>query len=294
LKPLNLQQQSTEFLRKNAKTLKPAQEVAVIVFSALLVAAGLNLFLIPNQLLSGGISGLASIIGYLTGWNISLIYFVLNVPLIIWGWKAVGRRYIVLSCISVVATTWFMAVIPVISVTHDSTLGAVAGGIISAIGIGFSLRVGGSTGGFDIVGSIITRKYDLPIGNILFVLNGLVFIALGFYKTWDLALYSLLSTFIKGKVVDTIHVGHIKVTCFIITKEKDRMLAELRKLHHGITCMDSQGGYSQIGNATLMTVTTRYELAAVRKAVITTDPQAFMNVVQSTEIVGRFARGHLK
>ncbi|ANS77157.1 hypothetical protein AWM70_08645 [Paenibacillus yonginensis] len=274
--------------------MRPAQEVAVILFSALLVAAGLNLFLIPHQLLSGGISGVASIIGYLTGWNISLVYFVLNVPLILWGWKAVGRRYIVLSCISVVATTWFMAIIPVVSVTHDPTLGAVAGGIISAIGIGFSLRVGGSTGGFDIVGSIITRKYDLPIGNILFVLNGLVFIVLGFYKTWDLALYSLLSTFVKGKVVDSIHVGHIKVTCFIITKERERMLAELRKLHHGITCMDSQGGYSKVGNSTLMTVTTRYELAAVRKAVITTDPHAFMNVVQSTEIVGRFSRGHSK
>ncbi|WP_229752521.1 YitT family protein [Paenibacillus physcomitrellae] len=284
----------SEYLKKKSATLRPVQEVAVILFSALLVAAGLNLFLIPHQLLSGGISGVASIIGYLTGWNISIVYFVLNVPLILWGWKAVGRRYIVLSCISVVATTWFMAIIPIVSVTHDPTLGAVAGGIISAIGIGFSLRVGGSTGGFDIVGSIITRKYDLPIGNILFVLNGLVFIVLGFYKTWDLALYSLLSTFVKGKVVDVIHVGHIKVTCFIITKEKDRMLAELRKLHHGITCMDSQGGYSQVGNSTLMTVTTRYELAAVRKAVITTDPHAFMNVVQSTEIVGRFARGHSK
>nr|WP_237167909.1 YitT family protein [Paenibacillus yonginensis] len=284
----------SEYLKKKSATLRPAQEVAVILFSALLVAAGLNLFLIPHQLLSGGISGVASIIGYLTGWNISLVYFVLNVPLILWGWKAVGRRYIVLSCISVVATTWFMAIIPVVSVTHDPTLGAVAGGIISAIGIGFSLRVGGSTGGFDIVGSIITRKYDLPIGNILFVLNGLVFIVLGFYKTWDLALYSLLSTFVKGKVVDSIHVGHIKVTCFIITKERERMLAELRKLHHGITCMDSQGGYSKVGNSTLMTVTTRYELAAVRKAVITTDPHAFMNVVQSTEIVGRFSRGHSK
>ncbi|WP_203232086.1 YitT family protein [Paenibacillus pinistramenti] len=287
-------QGSSEFIKRKTAPLKPAQEVVIILLSALLVAAGLNLFLIPHQLLSGGIAGVASIIGYLTGWNISIVYFVLNVPLIIWGWKAVGRRYIVLSLISVVATTWFMAVIPVVNITHDPTLGAVAGGIISAIGIGFSLRVGGSTGGFDIVGSIITRKYDLPIGNILFVLNGLVFIVLGFYKNWDLALYSLLSTFIKGKVVDSIHVGHIKVTCFIITREKDRMLTELRKLHHGITCIDSQGGYSQVGNATLMTVTTRYELAAVRKAVLTTDPHAFMNVVQSTEIVGRFARGHMK
>ncbi len=271
-------------------SLKPAQEVGVILLSALLVAAGLNLFLIPHQLLSGGLTGVASIIGYITGWNISIVYFLLNVPLIIWGWKAVGRRYIVYSCISVVGTTWFMALIPVIQVTKDPILAAVFGGIISAGGIGFSLRVGGSTGGFDILGSIVTRRRDVAMGNVLFIFNGIVILALGFFRSWDLALYSMLSTFVKGKVVDMIHIGHIKVTCFIITKEKEKMLCQLRKLHHGITCIHSEGGYSEQENYTLMTVTTRYELAAVRKTVVQTDPRAFMNVVQSAEIVGRFAR----
>lgn len=271
-------------------SLKPAEEVGIILLSALLVAAGVNLFLIPHQLLSGGVIGVASIIGYLTGWNISILYFFINVPLIIWGWKSVGRRYIILSCISVVSTTWFMTIIPQVQVTKDPILGAVFGGIISAAGIGYSLRVGGSTGGFDIVGSIVTRKRDVPMGNILFILNGVVILALGFYKSWDLALYSMLSTYVKGKVVDMIHVGHIKVTCFIVTKKKEQMLCQLRKLHHGITCVHTEGGYSEEENHMLMTVTTRYELAAVRKTVAETDNQAFMNVVQSTEILGRFSR----
>ncbi|GGH31896.1 YitT family protein [Paenibacillus segetis] len=271
-------------------SLKPAEEVAIILISSLLVAAGVNLFLIPHQLLSGGVTGVASIVGYLTNWNISILYFIINVPLIIWGWKSVGRRYIILSCISVVSTSWFMSIIPQVQVTKDPILGAVFGGIISAAGIGYSLRVGGSTGGFDIVGSIVTRRRDVPMGNILFILNGAVILALGFYKSWDLALYSMLSTFVKGKVVDMIHVGHIKVTCFIVTKKKDQMLCQLRKLHHGITCVHSEGGYSEEENHMLMTVTTRYELAAVRKTVAETDNQAFMNVVQSTEILGRFSR----
>ncbi|WP_334074417.1 MULTISPECIES: YitT family protein [Paenibacillus] len=282
------------FMSKPLKTsLKPMQEVGVIIISALLVAAGLNLFLIPHQLLSGGVTGVASIIGYITGWNISYVFFLLNIPLIIWGWKSVGRRYIVLSCISVIATTWFMELIPVIKITKDPILASVFGGIISAAGIGFSLRVGGSTGGFDILGSIVTRTRDVPMGNILFLMNGAVILALGFFQSWDLALYSMLSTFVKGKVVDMIHVGHIKVTCFIITKHKDQMLCQLRKLHHGITCIHSEGGYSEQENYTLMTVTTRYELASVRKTVLQTDPQAFINVVQSTEIVGRFSRPKL-
>ncbi|MFU1796514.1 YitT family protein [Paenibacillus azoreducens] len=288
------QNQHLPFISNPIKSIfKPMQEVGVILFSSLLVAAGLNLFLIPHQLLSGGVTGVASIIGYITGWNISIVYFLLNVPLIFWGWKAIGRRYIVLSCVSVVSTTWFMALIPVIRVTKDPILAAVFGGIISAAGIGYSLRVGGSTGGFDILGSIVTRKRDVPMGNILFLMNGIVILALGFFRSWDLALYSMLSTFVKGKVVDMIHVGHIKVTCFIITKQKDQMLCQLRKLHHGITCIHTEGGYSEQENYTLMTVTTRYELAAVRKTVAQTDPNAFMNVVQSTEILGRFAKPKL-
>lgn len=287
---MNLDQYRPMIEKPIRASLKPAQEVGIILLSALLVAAGLDLFLIPHKLLSGGVTGVASIIGYLTGWNISLVYFMLNVPLILWGWKAVGRRYIVLSCISVVSTTWFISIIPEVQVTKDPILAAVFGGIISAAGIGFSLRVGGSTGGFDILGSIVTRKRDVPMGNILFLLNGLVILALGFFQSWDLALYSMLSTFVKGKVVDMIHVRHIKVTCFIITKRKEEMLCRLRKLHHGITCLHSEGGYREEQNYTLMTVTTRYELAAVRKAVAETDPHAFMNVVQSTEILGRFAR----
>ncbi|EOS57018.1 MULTISPECIES: YitT family protein [Paenibacillus] len=287
---MNLDQYRPMIEKPLRACLKPTQEIAVILLSAVLVAAGLNLFLIPHRLLSGGVTGLASIIVYLTGWNISLVYFLLNVPLILWGWKAVGRRYIVLSCISVVSTTWFISIIPEVQVTRDPILAAVFGGIISAAGIGFSLRVGGSTGGFDILGSIVTRKKDVPMGNILFLLNGLVILVLGFFQSWDLALYSMLSTFVKGKVVDMIHVGHIKVTCFIITKRKDEMLCQLRKLHHGITCLSSEGGYHEEKNYTLMTVTTRYELAAVRKAVVSTDPHAFMNVVESTEIVGRFSR----
>ena len=95
---------------------------------------------------------------------------------------------------------------------------------------------------------------------------------------------------IKGKVVDMIHVDHVKVTCFIVTKKKDEMLSQLRKLHHGITCLHSEGGYSEEDNYMLMTVTTRYEVPSVRKTVMTTDPKAFMNVVQSTEILGRFRR----
>ncbi|MEO3947153.1 YitT family protein [Gorillibacterium sp. CAU 1737] len=266
------------------------REVLIVLLSALILAAGLELFLIPHQLLSGGVAGVASIVGYLTGWKISGLYFILNLPLVIWGWRAVGRRYIVLSLISVVSTAWFMELLPTYPLTRDPLLGAVFGGIITAAGIGFSLRAGGSTGGFDIIGSVITRRKDVPMGTLLLLLNGAVILLLGFYKNWDLALFSMLSTYVKGKFVDLVHVRHIKMTCFIITQKAEEMLTGLRKLPHGITCVETKGGFSRENNTMFMTVTTRYEVAALKRCVLSIDPNAFINMVESTAIVGRFSR----
>lgn len=271
--------------------MKRASEVIVIILSAVLVAAGLRLFLLPHQLLSGGIAGVASIIGYLTGYShVSAVYFILNLPVLIWGWREVGRRYVMLSVISVVTTAWLMELIPQVQVTKDPILAGVFGGILVAGGIGFSLRAGGSTGGFDIIGSIVTRKWDFPMGMVLFVLNGAIVLILGFIIDWDLALYTMLSMYVKGKVVDMIHIRHIKLTCFIITKEKEKMLNRLVRLPHGVTLINTEGGYSHEGNSTLMTVTTRYELAALRKAIQEADPKAFVNVVETVEVMGRFVR----
>ncbi|WP_051459393.1 YitT family protein [Paenibacillus zanthoxyli] len=270
---------------------KTAREAAIVVLSALLVAAGLKLFLIPHQLLSGGVAGTASVIGYLTNPKyISLIYFGINLPILLWGFVAVGKKYICLSMLCVASTTWFLTIIPQVQVTKDPILASVFGGVIIAGGVGFSLRAGGSSGGFDILGSIITRKRDVPMGTVLFILDGVIILTLGFMKSWDSALYAMLCTFVKSKVVDIIHIRHVKLTCFIVTKRKDEMVEQLNRLPHGVTVVNTEGGYSHEGNTMLMTVTTRYELAELRKAVIEVDPSAFVNVLETVEILGRFKR----
>src|SRR6218665_1803038 len=105
------------------------------------------MFLIPHQLLSGGVSGIAMIIGYFTNYNIGLLYLLFNLPLIIWGLVSIGRRFIMISVASVILTTWFMQLIPTSFVAKDSMLGAVFGGLLIGIGSGITLRIGGSSGG---------------------------------------------------------------------------------------------------------------------------------------------------
>lgn len=271
--------------------MKRTFDVLVTVLGAGLVAAGFNLFLIPHGLLSGGISGIAMIIGYITPLNISLMYLLFNLPVIIWGFMVLGKRFITLSIIAVGLTVWFMQLIPEYSVTQDPLIAAIFGGVVIAAGSGICLRIGGSTGGFDIVGSIITRRSDFPLGMLLFGLNGFVIIALAYAQgEWTAALRSMLCIYISGKVVDTIHIRHVKVTLFIITKNKDVLLEKMLKHPRGVTLIKAEGAYSHHESDMLMTVTTRYELPDLRKLIRETDPKAFVNIVETVGVLGQFRR----
>ncbi|GMK45641.1 YitT family protein [Paenibacillus glycanilyticus] len=270
---------------------KPAVTAVVMTIGALLIAGAFNLFLIPHQLLSGGLSGVAMMIGYITGGNIGWLYLLLNVPVLVWGWFIVGRRFIIWSMYTVLASTLFLQLIPVAAIAKDIVLGSVFGGIILGIGTGMTLRYGGSSGGFDIIASIITRKRDLPVGSIIFTLNGLVIAALVLYtQDWNLALYSLLSIYIAGKVVDIIHVRHIKVTAFIITTKTEEMLTKLLSHPRGITIIKTRGAYTSAEQDMLMTVRTRYELAELRKTIASIDNRAFVNIVETVGVIGDFRR----
>lgn len=275
---------------KKMVSVRNALDVISIAVGALLIAAGFNLFLIPHQLLSGGVSGISMLVGYLLGWNISFVYFVLNVPILIWGWIAIGRRFVVLSVTSVVLTTWFMQLVPLDHINEEPLLGAVFGGVLVGIGTGISFRAGGSSGGFDIIGSILTRNRDFPLGTALLILNGIVIFALGYVLNWDLALYSMLSLYVTSKVIDTIHIRHIKITAFIVTQQKEKMVERLLKLPRGVTLIKSEGAYSHLPHDMLMTVLTRYELAELRKIIREIDPKAFVNIVETAEVIGEFRR----
>lgn len=265
--------------------------IPVMTVSALLIAVGFNLFLVPHQLLSGGISGIAMMIGYLTGGNISSLYFFLNFPVLVWGWFAVGHRFIIWSIYSVVASTLFLELVPVYQFTEDLLLGAVFGGIIVGFGTGLALRCGGSTGGFDIIASIVTRKRDIPLGMILFLLNGIVIaILVIFTGNWNSALYSLIAIFTVGKVIDLIHVKHLKITAFIITTKTEELLAKLLSHPRGITIIKTRGAFSSVERDMLMTVRTRYELSELGKTVREIDPNAFINIVETVGVIGDFKK----
>lgn len=271
--------------------LKNIWKYVVVVLGAAFIACGFNLFLVPLHLLSGGVSGLSMLVNYFTPISLSVLYFVFNIPMLVAGWFQLGKRFIILSILSVVATTWLIAVVPETSLVSDTLLAAVFGGVLVGIGAGISFRAGGSSGGFDIIGSIVTRYRDFPIGNILVAMNGVVILAAGYLQdNWNLALASIVSIFVTGKVVDMIHVSHFKVTVYIITNETDALLGQLLERPRGVTKIKTQGAFSNVEKDMLMTVTTRYELAELKRIIKQTDPKAFVNIVETVGVMGSFRR----
>ncbi|MFD0716514.1 YitT family protein [Paenibacillus sp. GCM10027626] len=270
------------------KIIRPA---AAMTIGALLIAFGFNQFIIPNYIITGGLAGVAMIIGYATHISIALMYFVLNIPIAVWGWRSLGRRFICWSIYSIIITTLALRLIPVTPIVGDALLGAVFGGVIVGFGNGLTLREGGSTGGVDIVASILTQKRDLSVGMLIFLLNSCIVMALGIIsRNLDIALMSLVSIFTTAKVIDVIHVRHIKITAFIITCKSEALLAALLPRQRGITIVQSRGAYLQTNQEMLMTVTTRYELAELKHIISKTDPQAFVNLVETVGVIGDFRR----
>lgn len=270
---------------------KKIRNSVVILIGAAFIASGFNLFLVPHHLLSGGVSGLAMLTGYFSPLSISVMYLVYNIPILIAGWFLLGKRFVGLSMLSVAGVTWLMELLPEKPLASDILLSAVFGGVLVGIGSGISFRVGGSSGGFDILGSIVTRFRDFPVGSILVGLNAAVILAMGYLEgNWNLALASMVSIYLAGKVLDFIYINHTKVTLFIITDRTEELLEQLLCRPRGVTKIKTEGAFSHKEKDMLMTVTTRYELAELREIIKKTDPGAFVNIVETVGVMGSFRR----
>ncbi|MFC3885395.1 YitT family protein [Bacillus songklensis] len=263
----------------------------VIIAGSVLIGFAYNCFLIPHKVLSSGISGIAMIIGILTPLSTGTMNFLLNLPLLIIGFMKLGRRFVLYTLLSVVVLSIALYIIPLRPISTDPILSSVFGGVLTGIGVGMVFRQSASTGGFDIIGMLLTHKRDFPLGGLLSAMNGIVVFVSGFFVNWDAALYTMLSIFVTGKVVDAIYTRHIKLTLMIITNKGEEMKQKLLgNLVRGVTLMDGEGAYSSQKRKILMTVISRYELANVKPLIQEVDPSAFVNITETVEVMGLFRR----
>lgn len=263
----------------------------LIFVASVVLGFAFNVFLLPHEILSGGITGLAMIFGLMTPVNSGIWLIALNFPILIIGWMKLGRTFVWNSIFSVAVTSISMLYIPVVRITEDALLSSVFGGVIVGAAVGVIIRFYGSTGGFDIIGLLLTMKRDIPLGGLVFGLNSVVVFVSGFIFTWELALYTMASIYITGLVVDRIHTRHIKLSLMVITTQGDKVKKELLDhLYRGITVVDGEGAYSSAKLKVLYTVISRYELAFVRPLIKNIDPDAFVSINETMEVMGNFRK----
>ncbi|MCM3114317.1 YitT family protein [Neobacillus sp. MER 74] len=273
------------------------KKLGVVAAGSLLGALAMNLFLVPANIYSSGFTGIAQLLSKVlsdyTPIHVSLgfLLLLLNIPVAILGWKRVGKSFTVYSFISVALSSLFLILIPIKQVSNDILLNAVFGGVIQAVGVGITLKWGASTGGVDIIAMVLSRMKDKPIGPYMLVINGVIILTAGFLYGWEKALYTLVTLYTSTRVIDAIHTRHAKLTAMIITKKADVMKKAIQeKLVRGITILPAKGAFSNEAREMLMIVITRYELFDLERILKEVDPNAFTNIIQTTNIYGFFRK----
>ncbi|WP_432358732.1 YitT family protein [Sporosarcina sp. UB5] len=274
-----------------------AKRILVVILGSILVAISLNFFLINANVFAIGFAGAAQLVSSILhdqlGFSIStgILLFLFNIPVIILGWFKVGRGFTIYSIISVVFTTIFLEILPVLQLSNDIILNAVFGGVFAGVGIGISLKLGASTGGMDIVAMVLSRLQDKPIGIYFLMMNGVIIVLAGVLYEPENALYTMAALYVTTTVIDMLHTRHEKVTAMIITHKAEELQQAIhQKMVRGITIIPAKGAYSKEEKSMLYLVITRYELYDLEKVITEVDPQAFTNIVQTVGIFGFFRR----
>jgi uncharacterized membrane-anchored protein YitT (DUF2179 family) len=277
--------------------LNEVKKVLVVIIGALLVAIAMNIFLIPANVYSSGFTGVAQLVSSLlkshAHFQIStgILLFLLNIPVTLLAWKKVGKSFTFYSFLSVVLVTIFMEIIPIIKMSPNILLNAVFGGVVSAIGVGITLKYGASTGGMDIIAMLLSRSKDKPVGNYLFILNGVIIVTAGFLFGAEKSLYTLVTLYASTRVVDAIHTRHEKLTVMIVTKKSEEMKKSIQeKLVRGITIVPARGAFTNENREVLIIVITRYELYELERVIKNIDANAFTNIMETASVIGFFRK----
>jgi uncharacterized membrane-anchored protein YitT (DUF2179 family) len=269
---------------------KIAGECLLISSGCIIFVYGMNAVMIPARLFSGGLAGIAMLIGYrLPFIDLGLIYLLLNVPLIVLGWVTISRRFIAYTIFGIV---FFSAVASILKpapvILADPLLAALLGGVICGFGCGLILKSIGSAGGLDILAIYLNRRFGIRVGTLAFAANATVIVAGGWMLDLNLALYSIILLFTCGWVTNAVVSGFNARMALIIVSDMPDIIARelLGNFKRGVTFLDGQGGFSKKSKRVILTVTTVSEVPKIKEMIFSNDPNAFVVINNTFEVLG--------
>ena len=292
---------SVEFLMKKKDgfwqgiefTWRDIRDYLLILLGALIQAVGLRLFLIPADLVSGGISGLGQLVNHYTAWPVGLMTLVGNIPLFILGWRYLGGpRFALRTILSILGFAVFTDVlvffVPQGGVTGDPVLNTLYGGLLLGVGLGVVYRGRGTSGGTDILGRIMNRRLGISISQAYLLTDSLVVLAAGFVFGWTKALYGLVLIYVSGLAAEVASQGSsVARTALVVTTcEEEITQAIMDNLQRGVTLLPGIGGYTGQPRSVLYCVVARNEVNRLKFLVQEIDPKAFMVIGHAQEVLG--------
>lgn len=294
------------------KVLTGIKEYTLITIGMLSYVLAWTIFLAPNQLVGGGVTGISSIIQYATGGFVKMgtSYFVINVALLIVALFTLGKNFGVKSVYAIVLASVglnvFQDIIPVdfieqIALNNGKLMCTIMGAIMVGFGIGINMSQGGSTGGTDIIVLIINKKHNVSPGRVLLVIDALIILSSLFVPSYDAAgelvpfvekitvvVYGFILVAIVSVVLDyTIQGSKQSVQLFVLSKKYAEIADMVTGLNHGVTILDGKGWYTKENTEVLMVVTRKYDLNLLLREIKHIDPQAFLSVSSVTSVYGK-------
>ena len=274
---------------RSRNKMKLFRRMVMILIGACIMAIGLDLFLIPNKIMDGGIVGVSIILSFLANIPTGIFIFVLNIPFVFLGYKQIGKTF-------AFSTGFGITVLSVASLllhnfdpfTTDSLLATIFGGILLGIGVGLVIRNGGSLDGTEVLAILFNKKMPFSVGEFIMFFNLIIFTIAGFVFTWEQAMYSMIAYYIAFKVIDIVVQGlDESKSVYIISDNMDEIgRAIMARLGRGVTYLIGEGAYTGEDKKVIFTVINRLEESKLKSIVTELDPNAFLAIGNIAEVRG--------
>ena len=255
-----------------------------------IVAIGINMCFVPNKIAAGGITGLATVLHYLSGLSVGSLMLIFNVPLFIIGIKILGAKYGLKTLYGAIALAVLVDVFAPYTptLTHDILLNSIYGGLLVGVGMGLVFRFRGNTAGTALAAAILHKIFNITVGQALLILDFFVVAFAGIvFKSPELALYAIIAIFVTAKIIDLVQEGPNNSKAFFIMAAEPELLAEgiLKEVDRGVTFLQGKGGYTGQDRELLLCVVETSEVTQLKELIYQHDPQAFIIVTDAQEVL---------
>lgn len=265
--------------------------LALLTAGSLVLAVAVDTILVPKKFLAGGLLGLSLIVHYLSpSLSVGMLYGLLNLPFIILGWFKIGRRFIYYTAygIAVFALASDLVNLPPLHL-EDMLLSTILAGVISGVGGGLVLRSAGSLGGADILAVYLNKALSFRMGWTYLLVNIFVLGGSALIFNLEMALYGMLYTYISGTVLDSVLTGFNRRQSLLIVSDRSDELAQgiMTKMRRGVTCLHGEGAFTGRSKKVLLSIVSLTELSKMKDLIFDTDPEAFVVINQTLEVMGK-------